>query len=437
MLAVFVTVVLLHGLAYRLDRPAGRFEGLARDLGAVEDTLLRTTESLVLRGDTAISDGLGRRGRDGAFYSRFALGTPLVHAPLYAAGRFVSGGRREPAWQTARLTGLLLGALIVALVYRLGRVLGAGPLGATAAAMMTAATTVLWPYALWVTPQLTSTVGVATAAVGALSYRRYPRMQSMATTSVGLTLAVLAQPANALLVPIVLVYVFADRPRRLLPQMRRLPVFVLPVAAALAWTLWHNHARFGHWLAFLGSGFTPPIGADGRRPWLGIPTSHAFQRPSASICGFGLGSVWFNPLLVLGLGVLVWLLVKRRREAVLLAAMSVTVLLTAVARWDWSGGEAWGPVRLLEVVPLLAAPAALALTPRRRSRPAWFLAGGLACAGLAIQAPLLLARNAEGRLLFWWRDWPWVGALLTVAAVTAAALVIRASLRHDREANAL
>ena len=421
MLAVFVAFLLLYGSGHRLDRPSGRFEGLARDLGAAEDTLLRATESLVLRGATSIDEGLGQPGVGGRFFPRFAVGTPLVHAPLYWAGWLLSGGRREVAWQTARVAGLFIGALIPALVYRLARVLGGGPLGATAAALVTGAATILWPYALWVTPHALSALCVTAATVGAVSYRRFPRMQSMVTATAGLAGAVLVRPVNVLLAPILLVHVFADRPRRLLPQVRRMPVFVLPVLGAAAWTVWHNHARFGHWLDF-GCG----------REGFTFPLTTSIPR---LLAGRETGLLWFNPPVVVGLGVVAWLLIRRRREALLLAALSATIFLAAASWHNWSGGGAWGPILLLEVVPLLSAPAALALGPRRRSWPAWAGVGCLAGAGVAIQVPVVLARNAQGYFVCWWRGWPWVGAVLIVMAVGAGCLAVRLALRCEREAN--
>lgn len=422
---IVLAFVLLYGASFRLDQPGWPVSQTAWEMEAVERTVLATAQSLVLHQGTAIEGGLGKVGRDRRYYPRFGVGAPLVHAPLYAAGRLLSGGRRAVAWHAARATTVLLGALVVVLTYRLGRLVSEGTAGAAAAALAAGAGTVLWPAAQWITPQLTSALTVALAGMAALSYRRYPRGQSLLMAGVALGAAVLVRPVNVVLVPVLFVYVFADRPRLIRAQLGRMPVLLAPPAAAVAWTLWHNSARFGRWLDF---------GYGARRA--AAPLGH--NLPDLLV-GLQAGLVWFNPPVLLGLAAIVWLTVRRRREAAGLAALAAAAIVTAAVWHDLNGPQAAEPTLLVEAIPFLVAPVAALLAPAggRRGRVAgrWPIGAALAvlaAVGALVQTPAVLAPDQTGRATTWWGAWPAVGAGLAILAAGTAAAALCLAVRHDR-----
>ena len=95
----------------------------------------------------------------------------------------------------------------------------------------------------------------------------------------------------------------------------------------------------------------------------------------------------------------------------------------------------WCTVRaLVEAVPMLAAPAALALRRAWSAWPAWAALALLTVAGVAAQAPVLLL-GADGRQAAWSHANPWAGVLVAALAVAAGARALFLAGRHERLAS--
>ena len=180
-------------------------------------------------------------------------------------------------------------------------------------------------------------------------------------------------PNFALLAPIAVYIVLAAgaTPAR----VRRLVIWGIPVALALAATGWYNWARFGNALQTghsAESQFTSSL-TDSLPAYIGSPLRGIFL---------------FSPVLLL-----VFFGVKRflRREWQLACTLAAVVILTMLlyGKWkDWGGGLAWGPRFLVPLTPLLLLSTAPVLASWRSLSP-WARLGILALAAVSIAVQVL------------------------------------------------
>ena len=212
-------------------------------------------------------------------------------------------------------------------------------------------------------------------------------VRSIILAGLCLGIAVLVKPANAIYVPIPVLYLIWDIawPARHAPAAaagRRalgwhlgagLVLFGLGLLPGLVLTLAYNSLRYGNPFVFgyEGEGFTTPLATG----LYGLLVSS------------GKGIVWFAPPVLLTPFALIalWRSGKRQRRAEVVAiSAQATIVLVFHALWSsWEGNIAWGPRLILPLVPLLLWPVA-ALAAGRPARRAWWLLGA---AGLLVNIP--------------------------------------------------
>jgi hypothetical protein len=149
-----------------------------------------------------------------------------------------------------------------------------------------------------------------------------------------------------------------------------------PIAASLAFTFWYDYLRWHRLLAtsYHHEGFHTPLG-------LGL---------EGLLVSPGKSFFVFDPIAVLGLLGMAWLLARRDRALGVLMLLLFVPRLVFFAKWDaWEGGLAWGPRFLTPAVFLFVIAAVdllVATSPRRlsgRAARGAFLVLALASVGVS------------------------------------------------------
>ena len=320
--------------------------------------------------------GLGRFGADGEYYSKKAPGMALLAAPLFWLGL------RLP-WLGSQHSALLLPALLIALaaalVCRLGLRLGYRPAAGLIAGGLMALASPALVYSRMLFTEPLALAGMALALYGAA--RGHTAGRGRLICGAGLSLALAANAAYALILPVFAVYAVARDGRRAIA--RWWPAAV-PVAAWLAVVALLNQARFGNpfesgYHFDSGEGFTTPL-------WLGA---------YGLLVSPARGLLWFFPLGLLAMPG--WGMLRRRVSSVAWLALAVLIWHIALFSlwWSWAGGVSWGPRFLLPALPALAAcllPVSEAAVSASPWRPAWAIAlSVLALISIGVQLPGALA----------------------------------------------
>ncbi len=317
----------------------------------------------------------------GRFYSNKPPATAFAALPLYGIGAAVGSlwpglgftvghdpGRAAAVF--AALLPALAGALTVAFVYGLARLLTAGTVAAFVAAVLAGFGTLLWRYAGALYHHSLSAcalLALCTAAVAVRDLRR--ERWRAATLGVAAGLAITADYVNATVVPLVALYlVIAGKLRR--PESRgdvaTLASAVLGLAAPLVALAFYDAACFG---SPFSTGYTYATSWDcGGRVVGGVSDplpgfSTPLLRGLADLL-FGGAKVDFpilrvSPLLAVApLGiVLLW---RRSRADAFLLTVVPTMLLCVMARFRvYWGGSVADTRYVLAALPLLCAPVAL------------------------------------------------------------------------------
>ena len=182
--------------------------------------------------------------------------------------------------------------------------------------------------------------------------------------------AILAKPANAVLVPAFGLYAMAVwRAQRL--SLREasaaLTRFAFPLVICFLFLVWLNWYRFG---SIFETGYEP----------------HAFTSDLLSgiyglVFSFNKGIIFYAPLVVLapvGIGLMVR---AHREEAALIVLASLSYVSLFAKFYDWGAGWSWGPRYLVPILPLLMLPVARAMAAARSWR---YVGAVLFAAGFAV-----------------------------------------------------
>ncbi|MDD3826842.1 MAG: phospholipid carrier-dependent glycosyltransferase [Anaerolineae bacterium] len=364
-----------------------------------EMSMLVATDSLARRGAWDIDllrwmeEQQGSFGPDGHLYSRKGIGTTLAALPLYWLSlRLQELGNVQAAMLTNAVVTGLTGALILALLRRLGYGRGAALLAALGFGLGTMA----WPYARYLFSESLAGLGLMASAYFLVRFRDAAAGQprsgtpagSVLLAGCGLGVALLARLNNAIVAPflglLLLAYLWRQYGRRWAAWPGPIALFALPVLAALAVAAWYNWLRFG---SPLTTGYLP-------EERFATPFFEGFY---GLLLSPGKGLFWYNPLLFAA--VAAWPAFYRRfRAEALLAAAVVLANVAFYAPWYlWWAGHGWGPRFLVAALPFAALPLAAAFEAATR-RPLALArrASGAVAAGLVLLAVLSLAVQVAG-----------------------------------------
>ncbi len=388
--------LLLFFLALYALTAAGRIDS------GDEETMYRVTSNLVERGEIAVEqetvtleemshrfEGLlptkgysfltnyATPGRGGHTYSKYGLGQSLAVVPLYLVGRV--WGSQYAARLCVALFNPLVTALTCWLIFVFARSLGFS--GALWLSLAYGLSTMAWAYNHTFYSQPATTFLLLGAAYTAHRYRRQREERWLLLAGVCLGGAILFRMASLIALPafgLYLLFIGGWKAR----GVRRLNLFLGPVAGALLLTAGYNLARFG---SVFETGYTEVA-------WTTPFTLGLYGLLFSSGKGFFI----YNPVLVLS--VVGWIVLcldpERRAESLLFAWLFLAYLLFHASYDFWTGGWNWGPRFLLPAVPGLV----LSIGPLledERVRGARTAMALLFVAGLLIQTPALLVDHSR------------------------------------------
>lgn len=349
----------------------------------------------------------GNFGPDGNLYSRKGLGMTILAVPLVWLASLWPG---LGLVQTALLLNPLLTAWTGGLLYRATRRVGLRRGTGVAVALLYGLGTLAWPYTQTFFSDPVCAWGLTGAAYGLLAHVQTARKRYLLLGGLAWGIAYLARVINLMTLPLfalgLVAAIFAaapvEHPDRLpLPRPRSfagglrslfvdhwrpLVTFAAPIAAAGAWSLWWNWARYGNvW----DSGYVETESFSAVW-WFGL---------YGLLIGPSRGLVWYSPILLLAVAGIGWW--RRQQPLVLLFCAGLTLLYIGVyAKWYmWHGGYSWGPRFLVPALPFLA----LLIGPVWE-RVMW--AGGNVAARLVVWLLVLLSLGVQ-----------WLGMLIPFGLV--------------------
>jgi len=334
-------------------------------------SMLAVAQGIVRHGTLSVPPELGVLGHDGVHhYSKYGILLSLlvvVPVALVQPIGLVTGHIDLLEAAAAASIMPLVGGVLVAALFVLGRRLSAPRPAAALVAVGTMLGTYALPYGRDFFTEPLVALGLVVMIERALAGRE---MQAGAALAV----AVLARPQSAAFTPLLFIFL-ALRGRGLAAIARTLP----PLAVAAAVTVVYNLVRFSDPLQF---GYKPPADPGFTTPlWEG--TKGLLFSPEKSVFLFAPAIV-LVPLAAVAL----W----RRREratVVVVAALFVGIFGLAATWWSWMGGWSWGPRLILPgVIVALALLAPWIGTSATRMRVAAALfAVGFALSFSAVLAP--------------------------------------------------
>ena len=332
------------------------------------------------------------------------------------------------------------------LVTAIARELGAPRRPAIVAALVMVLCTEMFVYARSFFAESLATFMLTLAVYG---YLRIDRRRAVA--AIGIAGLVLAKPQLVFVALALIAAATIGLPRR--SRIAGIAVGLGAVAFATALHMVHNVARFGDPTDFGGEDRT----LDGSA----LAPGTAIESLGVLFVSPGRGLLIYSPLAALGL---VTLVVHRRGHRVVAIAIAVVVAAIFVGMLNPGGGVNWGSRYLVPIIPLAAVGLAF-LPPRQRG-----LAFALGAWGFLVNLPTALVPfesayrlpvaageepsaiywsiahgpivrvwdqipevfDDRGAWITWWREVPGtatpVALLLSLAAVTAAAWIVRRSL---------
>lgn len=192
--------------------------------------------------------------KDGRVYSHYPPGASLLLVPFYELGHWLdllAGGRlgesRAEGWSAPRggffavhAANLAYFTILLALIVRVGAVLGLDARAVRHALLLSAFAAPLVSYSSHLSTQLPSTVAVVAALVLAFECRPVATPK-LAAAGLAAAVALLVRPMNVLVVGLVGLYVLATFRH----PFRAALAFGLPAALGVALNLWFNAAMFG------------------------------------------------------------------------------------------------------------------------------------------------------------------------------------------------
>jgi hypothetical protein len=347
---------------------------------------IRTARALVERRawDIELPSGwTGFHTPSGKVYSKYGPGLPLVFVPLVLLSKGLVAVTGLPE---DRITGFVVsfynvpfGATTCGLLVLYACRLGAGVRAAQAVGFLLGVATLMWRYSVYDFSEVLQAFLLMLSVV--LLGRRSDR--ALVAGSLALGSLVLVKAVYLAYVPL-LVFYAADPFVERKGSARRAVLALSGVAAALAFLLWLNYARFG-------DVFETGYGQEARE-WhpKDVP-----ERALALLISPDKGLFLFAPVVVLGLlGALRLRHAALRSEIQLLAGVVCLNLLLAAGWHSWQGGWSWGPRLLIPAVPFWLAPSFLAL-PRTAAWAPRLALGTLVASSIAIQLMSVLQRDQE------------------------------------------
>lgn len=386
----------------------------------------RTAESLVLRGELALSRAEGERdwgypGRDGKRYAPYALGQSLVEAPFIAAAAAATGpmplsdhlkGRLRHA--AAVSSNVFVSAAIGWVLYLLARRLGWSRRVSSALSLMNGLGTMTWVYAHH---DFADPLTALTLLGSIFLLRRYGDTGSRRDIVLGgavLGLSLLAKYQMVIYCPVVWLYLILLRMERKERGIRSLArdtaLLAFPVILFGLADLGVNYWKFGSMTA---TGYEQEAS-----PWAGW--IHLPAGLYGLLLSPGKSIFLYNPLLLAFPLALPGFLRTHRSECrMVLAALGVTLLFLSPLYW-WHGDWAWGPRYLLPLVPLMVlglapmvAAASVAVPPRRWLAGLLVLAVAVNLLGLSVNFFFYIRALTSMDLVH--DDWNYIPGLSPVA----------------------
>ena len=348
-----------------------------RTFGTVSDEqqMLYSAVSLATFGEVGIGRGqiFGVPRPAGDAVPPYGMGLPLLTVPFAFVARPFETAFGEHASQTLFVfLQVLIVTAAAALTGLLARALGAGRFGEVVAVLATGLSSPLWAYpACGFSEPLQAACFAGTAALAILAGARAGDGGKLASLRLAAAAgflagwALLTKGVNAPFVALLLLPLLFDAEGRFVPKAR---LFLAATAAAgallpsLAW-LAFEIARFGRpFASYSTQRFTHDI-LDGL--W-------------RLLIGPNKGLLFYFPLLPIAVAGLVFCTRQRRTRAagLSLAAVAAGMWLLYSGWWAWDGSHGWGPLFLVPLLPLLAAPAGLAAERSKGFRLAALLLGG-------------------------------------------------------------
>jgi len=369
----------------------GQLPGLDARVGGSTAAELRARGLLTPRApyNLVLVSGSGSSAGEPRYASTFGVGPALAAAPVFAAARPFGHLVADPArpWWLGKLAAALMTAGAAAVTYVVCRRLSS-PGAALALAAASAFGTPLWSstsQALW--QHAPNTLFLSLGALALLDARW--RWHGAALAGLAFAAATVCRPTSALFVAAVGLYLLTVRPGRALA----FAAGALPVLAAAA--VWNLHT-FGALLfsGQLAAGRAVALAKTGSSELWSTPLAEGLAGVSLSP---SRGLLVFSPFLVLAAGGLALALRRRAPDLLLpLAAAAAAVIAVEAAWFDWWGGWAFGPRRLGDLVPVLAAlsaPAMAWVATARWRRLAFAAAAGWA---VLVQGLGALSYDVEG-----------------------------------------
>ena len=400
----------------------------------------QTTKALVERGSLVIRVP----PQAPPIYSKYGIVQPLLTIPLYLLGRALpapGGENPRPPQEVAASTLMQVvsaGSLALLLLILLELGYPRGP--ALAVALVTGLATMTWPYAKYFFTEPLNGFFLLLCLYQLLVFKRTRAPARLLGAGTALALGAANAPmllaTAAPLFGAYLAWLLWPRPGGLCTGWGRALglglLFVLPLAAALAFILGFNAYRFG-------SPFT--TGYEGDR---GFVTVVQDGKPGFSLPWWvglygllfsaGKSLFLYNPPVILALLGLGPFLARRRPEALLSLGLVLAWLAFYCRWWAWHGDICWGPRYLVPVLPLIMLPLAETLSgwgergPGSKGFFILILGLGLALQLLAISVPFYTyfqavegPRQSNWHLLHYVPQFsPLVGQVKVVARLGAA-----------------
>lgn len=310
-------------------------------------SMFAVTDSVVKRGDFATDQMwtfFGTKSEpapDGEVYSKYGYGASLFAAPFYALALYTGVGG---LMQVTLLSSALAVALTGALVYLTARRFAVSPSVSVLLALLFGVATPAWVYAkeFWSEPFAALTLFAAFYFL--ILYRAECKTRDALLAGICLGLALAIRTTNVLLVPLYLLYAFADFPppspgREILPA-RSFVAFSIPVALFLASVLLYNDVRFS-------SPLTTGYRADENFSNNILLGAYGF------LFSPGKGLFVYAPFLAaLPFGVLRFYK-SQKRELAFISALFAFHLVLFSAWYYWWGGTNWAARFLVPTLPFL------------------------------------------------------------------------------------
>ena len=293
-------------------------------------------------------NAFGAFPRDPGPYAKFGIGYSLALVPLW---HFQLGSNPDGAVWLGLANPLLLTATTV-VIAKTGLVLGWRRSTAVLAALAFAFLTMAPLYSTEFFSDPGVTLGYALVVLGCALWHESER-RGASLIGVGVALAILFRPDSIVVLGPVVPLIILSRNRRELFAAWRSWVFRIgvPIAIAVAWTLYYDALRYGSPFQVGYSGYYDTRG-------FSMPVLHGIR---LLLFSGGKSFFLFSPILLASIPGMV-LLAKRRAPLAIVIAVMFALRVAFYGHW-WTpeGGNSWGPRFLLPLCAVLAIPLGEAL----------------------------------------------------------------------------